>query len=226
MVQECFGNDTGVKVYQGPAVAVPFLQRGYAFFRHRDLQAFVVLPDPVMGFFVVVLFKEDLPVPVQFFQREEFLCFCFRSKSIDYLVELLDLALGLPTVHRCVPDPDGQLCQGELELFRNILLSAVKVAGIKTPITEDGIPHGIRDDRLLLVIVKTGEKYHPRVVVNGGGKVCLDLLPSLFYRWQDRSVFYVPLDEHHPVGLAETFGRAFPRVACRLKVRGTETGVE
>ena len=91
VVQEGFGNDTGVKVYQGPAVAVPFLQRSYAFLRYRDLQAFVVLPDPVVGFFVVVLFKEDLPVPVQFFQREEFLCFCFRSKSIDYLVELLDL---------------------------------------------------------------------------------------------------------------------------------------
>ena len=29
---------------------------------------------------------------------------------------------------------DGQLCQGELELFRDILFSAVKVAGIKTAI--------------------------------------------------------------------------------------------
>ena len=68
MVQECLPYDLRVQVSQRAAVPVELLQRGDPLGRDVHAPVLIVLADPAVGLFVVILLQEDLPVPVQLLQ--------------------------------------------------------------------------------------------------------------------------------------------------------------
>ena len=60
------------------------------------------------------------------------------------------------------------------------------------------------------------------MVINGRGKICLNHRPVFSYG-KTGTVLYIALDQHHPVGLAETPGGTFACIPVDLHVGGTES---
>ena len=122
-----------------------------------------------------------------------------------------------------MPNRNPKSGKGEFQLFCHILRTVVKVYGITSPGLQEDVPEGILHDAFLLVVIKPGMDQVSGVVIDGGGQICLHHRPVFPYG-ELTPILDISLQHHHPVGLAETFGRAFACACVCLHLSRAETG--
>ena len=101
----------------------------------------------------------------------------------------------------------------------------VKVAGVKLAGAEQHRVEGILDDGFLLVCIKSGSNDIPGMIIYCGGQISFYTC-SVFPDGKRRPVFYIALQKHHPVRLAEPSGRTFPGLFVSAHVFRPKTGIE
>ena len=73
-------------------------------------------------------------------------------------MELFDFALAFPAFWFGMHDPYPKAGKGKADLFRDVLRPIVKIARIKNAELDDRCMESILDDRLFLIVLKTGGK--------------------------------------------------------------------
>ena len=75
---------------------------------------------------VVILFKKDPPQAVEFLKRIDLLELDFIQESVNYLMELFNLAFALAAPDLGMLDPYAEPAKRVLKLFGYVLSSIVK----------------------------------------------------------------------------------------------------
>ena len=120
-------------------------------------------------------------------------------------------------------DSDSKLCQRVFQLFCNILGTIVEISRIKFSGLKDDLPEGVFNDRFLLVVVKLRVDDIPGMIINGRRKIGLYHC-TVFSYGKLASVLDIALKKHHPVWLAEAFGRTAAGIPVHLHLSYAKAG--
>ena len=107
MVQECLSNNTGIQIFQRTGIAVELLPGRDTLCRDIGSLAFVVFPNALMGFVVVIILDEQCPPVSGFLQGLYLLGAAFADIAVDQAVIDLNFSFTLARIRLCpkVPDP-------------------------------------------------------------------------------------------------------------------------
>ena len=128
----------------------------------------------------------------------------FTLESVHYLMEFPDFALRLSGTYRCPGYLYTKACQGKFQLSCCVLVPVVEIRFIKGSIILYHMSERILDHASLLRIIVVGIQDVPGMVVYSRREIGPPFCSMPADREID-AVFYVALDEHHTVWLAETF---------------------
>ena len=130
MVKKGFAYHCSIQKDQPPGVPVKLLQGRDSFRRHLHPLGFIILPDPVMGFLLVILLQKILPFLIQFLQGMHLRHPYFRNELVYFLVEFFNFSLGLTSPRFRMKDADSKSCKGCVKLVCGVLRPIIEIAGI------------------------------------------------------------------------------------------------